>query len=137
MSPGVALGGGDRDEVASLQLDRDRETLNIRVFLSEPSPVPLAFDLVVEADGVELATDFVVHTTVVGWPRVCLRPMLVWRAKESGEVNGIATVPRFTAEEVFLILRGSRDVARKTVDMYEVWQGELRFGPFRVEHTSP
>jgi hypothetical protein len=48
-----------------------------------------------------------------------------------------AVVPGFEEEEVYVILRASRDVARQTVDLYEIWQGELRFGPFEVEHYRP
>lgn len=36
-------------------------------------------------------------------------------------------------DEVTIILTASRDVARRTVDLYQIWNGELRFGPFRVQ----
>jgi len=120
------------------ELEGNHEILNISVFLSDPSPIPIAFDLVVEADGSELETATDVDRNRPRWG-VCSSPsVLAWnRGEEWGAVYRVVRVPRFTADEVFVILRGSRDVARKTVDMYEVWQGELRFGPFRVEHSSP
>lgn len=39
-------------------------------------------------------------------------------------------------DDLTIILTASRDVARRTVDLYEIWQGELRFGPFRVQRKE-
>lgn len=124
-------------DVAPLERAENHEVLDIHLSLSDPPPIPVAFDLVIEADGSELETTTDVDRGRPSWG-VCSGPsVLAWNREESGDAELTVKVPPFTANEVFVILRGSRDVARRTVDMYEVWQGELRFGPFRVEHSSP
>ena len=53
----------------------------------------------------------------------------------TGEASGIivtTSVPRFEEEEIHIILRSSRDVARQTADLYKIWKGELKFGPYRI-----
>jgi len=125
---------GRNVEAATLELDGDQEILDLEIVFLAPAPVPVAFDLVVEASGAELPTDF----AVLGeWYVEFESCVLAWRADGAGTSWVNARVPRFTADEIFIILRGSRDVARRTIDIFEVWQGELRFGPFRVEHALP
>ena len=41
-------------------------------------------------------------------------------------------VPAFDADEVMVLLRASREVARRTVDLSEIWGGELTLGPIQV-----
>jgi hypothetical protein len=65
------------------------------------------------------------------------RDVLAWDRDETGWGWIKAIVPRFEEDEIQVILRASRDVARQTVDLYEIWKGELRFGPFKVEHIEP
>ena len=45
---------------------------------------------------------------------------------------GVDRFPAIESDQFRVILRGSRDVARRTVDLYEIWNGEISFGPFRV-----
>jgi hypothetical protein len=44
-------------------------------------------------------------------------------------------VPALEVEQVALVLRSSAEVARKTTDIFEIWDGELRLDPVRVERS--
>ncbi len=123
---------------AYVETHQDHGILHVRVGFSEPAPVPVAFDLVIQAGGLELPTEaFIWIWTRARESAEPVRPDLTWNLGEVGERDVEVEVQPFTANEVYVILRGSRDVARRTVDLYEVCQGELRFGPFPVEHAAP
>ncbi len=66
------------------------------------------------------------------------RPELELVFRKGTFVDAAAGVSILTEEvdDITIILTASRDVARRTVDMYEIWKGELRFGPFRVQRSE-
>lgn len=124
-------------ESAPLERAGSYEVAEVHVGLRDSAPIPVAFDLVIEADGLEVETTTDVKPYRPGWSICSEHPGLVWNKEEPWDANVTVTVPSFTANEIYVILRGSRDVARRTVDLYEVWQGELRYGPFPVKHLPP
>ena len=66
------------------------------------------------------------------------RPELELVFRKGTRVLAVAGVSILTEEvdDLTIILTASRDVGRRTVDLYQIWQGELRFGPFRVQRKE-
>lgn len=94
------------------------------------SPFSVAFDVVFVAGNIELEVDSRVQEA---WRRRPHAGLPAWAAGEIGDYNSIVEFPAVEENQLYVILRGSRDVARRTVDLYEIWNGELGFGPFRVQ----
>jgi len=110
----------------------------IRGELRVPTHAPLAMQFIVEAGGVELPIELLhLHESCHHPRNGIVVPVGRWGKIE----DHIARVPVFDADEYYIILRSSKDVARRTLMMYSLWQGELRYGPFPVRHnvvdTSP
>ena len=94
------------------------------------SPFSVAFDVVFVARNRELDVESRVQEPWVRRPHAVLP---AWEAGEIGDYISIVEFPAIEDDQLYVILRGSRDVARRTVDMYEIWNGELSFGPFLVQ----
>ena len=103
--------------------------MNFVVGAEECSPVNLAFEVVVEAEGQEVPARFTFRDTRFLDPE---EPGVVIRAGEASSTESTVIFSRLDAEEIYIVLQASREVARQTVDLYEIWQGELRYGPFGV-----
>jgi hypothetical protein len=93
--------------------------------------VPLAFELIIEAGGRILPVQ-----TLRIRPQGEGQGALAWHREQSRKIEAVAVVHAFDEGELYVVLRASRDVARQTVDLYEIWNGELRFGPFEVKHVD-
>ena len=109
--------------------DGDSEKLRFMVQVREPSPVNLALEVVVLAGNAELPSE----STASAFQSI--HPAESGPVIRTGEASGIivtTSVPRFEEEEIHIILRSSRDVARQTADLYKIWKGELKFGPYRI-----
>lgn len=98
----------------------------ITVDLHSALPVPVAFELALEIDGHEISKEETLGAT----SPVESRPYLAWNAGETGKCILYEAVQLRNAEEINVILRGSRSTAMQHPSIPEVWKGELRFGPF-------
>ncbi len=102
-------------------------SFGLTLTLRQPVPSNLAFSLQLEADG-RLIPGSINPLWSEG---EC--STFAWKAGTTGPwISNVEwwSVPR--AEKVYLILESSRDVARETVDIFEVWRGSVRLGPFRT-----
>jgi hypothetical protein len=120
------------ERILSLRGLDNHEWFQIHVESDDAIPVNVAFEVLVQAGSRE-------STCQVPNPRyVYLSPdcTLVGRANSEILTNLTVVVDRFEEEEMYIIFRSSRDLARQTVDMYKIWEGELRFGPLKVRHPS-
>lgn len=149
-----------RDDTALLQdpliLQRagEYEIVGLEVRSNGPLPIPVAFDFALEVGGEELEAetiprvfDYVLAAEGEGLDA----KSILWPVSDESERRlpfasdrsrtlqwwGTVKVAPFTDDEVFIILRSSRDQARRTVHLFEIWQGDLRFGPFPVKHAEP
>jgi hypothetical protein len=111
--------------------------LRFAIWADPPTQRPVAFDLsnlVVEVGDRRLRAGVRFNPW---WDRGHPNQSLILRTDQVRVVHAIAVVPRFEEEVFFVLLPSDRDVARRTVDLLEAWKGELRFGPFKVEHIGP
>lgn len=98
-----------------------------------PVPANLAFRVGVQVGMVQLPeTAF----AVLGFSGERMEPNLIFRKGTRVAVLARLQILSDDVDDVTIILTASRDVARRTVDLYEIWNGELRFGPFRVQREE-
>ena len=105
----------------------------VQIEKERASPFDVAFEIVFVAGNIELDVDSRAQAMGRRRPHAGLP---AWSAGESGDYTSIVEFPVIEEDQLYVILRGSRDVARRTVDLCEVWNGEIGFGPFRVERRE-
>jgi len=106
--------------VERLQLVGTR--LSGSIIFGNPRPIDMALSVFVEIDGTEVLVENVersAETATVGQ-----------HARSFGG-EWLGDPPT----QVTIILRGSRDAALDTPDMFEIWDGELRFEDLPVEEV--
>lgn len=104
-----------------------RNTTRLSVTLLEPVTPALAFTVGLEAKGALVRG--VTQVAYLGLGSPCF----AWRAGETGQrCVDVFWLGAIEAEEVYVILESSKDVARETVDIFDVWRGSVRLGPFRT-----
>ena len=91
--------------------------LRVKVDFSSPPPIGLAFEVVVE----------------YGDETVRLGTFTVAPADDDLEKAVLAELPTPPPDTVTIILRSSKKVALLTVDLFEIWGGELRFDDLPVD----
>jgi hypothetical protein len=110
-----------------------KANIDMRVSCFPAAPVPFACDVIVEIDGREVRPE--IEFQYRQW-QFYGRSVLAAAKGQVGSAGLTVTVPAFDEENVHVILRGSREAARRTVDLYATWKGDLRFGPFPVKHEE-
>ena len=98
-----------------------------------PVPANLAFRVGVQVGMVQLPEK---AFEVLGYFGESMEPNLIFRKGTRVAILVRLQILSEDVDDVTIILSASRDVARRTVDLYEVWNGELRFGPFRVQREE-
>ena len=93
-----------------------------QVTFDPPPPCNLAFDIIVELEG-----DWRLRGTIEARPG----PTIIAYALPSPRIEDA------TPEKIDLVLRASRDAARRTPDMFEIWGGSLRFKDLPVKSSVP
>ncbi len=101
------------------------------IFCWRGPPVPVAFEIDIIANDVRLPAQTIWHLNRnYGTKRA--ECVLAWRKRERWYTSELIIAPRFEAKEFYVVLRGCRNTARNTLDMYEVWKGEVTYGPFSL-----
>ncbi len=119
-----------RSYIKEIQGDDTSTYIPIRCELHQSLPEPIAFEFVVETGSASYpATVF--GSTVIQYTGRNKDQFVCKQGDKCGNTY-ILKVPRLQTDEVYITLRASKDAARKTLDMYRVWKGELRFGPFKI-----
>ena len=95
-----------------------------------PVPANLAFRVGVQVGRVQLPEN---AFQVWGSFGESVQPNLIFRKGTRAQASFELKILSEDVGDVTIVLTASRDVARRTVDLYEIWNGELRFGPFRVQ----
>jgi hypothetical protein len=88
------------------------------------APAPLAFDVLARIDGKEYSLG---HVSLGKGRRITF----------GVGVGGLPPEAVRSLEKVDIILRSSEAAARRTIDITEVWKGELVFGDVPVDRDSP
>lgn len=102
-----------------------RERVTFDFVLDRSAPLCLCFDVEATVDGQE-------HE---------LR-MLTWSTGDWGSADSMTIWlddvgdPQ-TPRELSVILRSSREAASRTIDCFQIWDGELRFGPIPIRVDQP
>ncbi len=127
----VKPGCGDwsRGGGSSYPFDPPRWYLRFTIELCDSVSVPIAFSVKLEING---------HLhDAWGWsldPAIGRRPTVGILSGQDGDWPGSAGVRNWSeSDDVYIVLEGSKDVARSTVDMFRVWNGTIRLGPFRFK----
>jgi len=122
----------EQDRTVTLRRHDGYEHVSVSIRYDGSISVPIAFELIIQAGSRELTTQMrYTRGEVTG------RTVLAWDRDDTERIETLAVVSAFEEDEIYIILRPSRDVARQTVDRFKVWKGELRFGPFKVQHVNP
>lgn len=126
----------EHSRAVALRNEDGYEHMSVSVRCDGSINVPIAFELIVQTERRELPTQ---TSSTRSWWSMTSRSVLAWDRDEGSEwyMQARAIVPTFEEDKMYVILRASQDVARQTVDLYEIWKGELLFGPFKVEHVNP
>ncbi|MCH9001321.1 MAG: hypothetical protein IIC02_02000 [Planctomycetes bacterium] len=112
---------------------RNWKSFSFGIESAVPAPENLALEVRVMVGSQELSEDaFEVRNLDYRKPEL----ELVFRKGTRVLAAVGLTILTEEVDDLTIILSASRDVARRTVDLYEIWQGELRFGPFRVQRKE-
>ncbi len=127
-------GGAIRVYLDHLQSDDESTYLPVSCELLQTLPVPVAFEFFIEADSDNYPA------TLISSPSLFYardyNNLVAFKPGTAFSGLYILKVPRLQTNEIHIILRGSKEVARRTIDMYQVWKGELRYGPFKLDSNQ-
>lgn len=100
-------------------------SLMVQVWLKDPLPTGIAFDVYVAIDGREIEAE----SSVTGYP-----------GGSAGTSQGAYLTSAYDGDPpdtATLILRSSKAVTLRTPDLFEIWDGELRFENIPVGKDAP
>ena len=107
-----------------------RNEFHFVVESEDPVPANLAFRVGVQVGEAQLPKNAFKIWGLFGENS---EPQMIFRRGTRAQASFELEILSEDVDDVTIILTASRDVARRTVDLYEIWHGELRFGPFRVQ----
>ncbi len=114
--------------------ERTSDFIIISVVSHRNSDVPYAFKFFVRANGRMIYAKTSGHNTFR--PRDRAATSLVSTTKQGRFRIFCLEVPRLDTNQVEIVLRSSKELARQTVDLYSVWHGSLTYGPFDLNYDE-
>jgi hypothetical protein len=138
----------DQWMVENIEIERFEWTrggvLPLNIVAPRDLPMPAAFEIIVENDGTPVAEGVIWLTPAAGGEPSNASPgfLLPLRGRGAVQERRSATALDLDPNHVSILLKASTAAARKSVHIYEIWGGSLRFSRmgavrrFRLDDTE-